>query len=51
MEELKCPHCQKLFQVDESGYQQIAKQVRGQEPTPDFCFGKIRRGLYGMVRN
>ena len=36
MEELKCPHCQKLFQVDESGYQQIAKQVRDKEFEKDL---------------
>lgn len=26
--ELRCPHCNKVFQVDESGYAQIAQQVR-----------------------
>ncbi len=28
MEEIKCPNCGEVFQVDESGYQQIAQQIR-----------------------
>ena len=28
MAEIKCPHCGKVFQVDESGYAQILQQVR-----------------------
>ena len=28
MQEIKCPHCGKVFQVDESGYAQILQQVR-----------------------
>ncbi|MDO5106901.1 MAG: DUF2130 domain-containing protein [Coriobacteriaceae bacterium] len=31
MAEIKCPHCGKVFQVDESGYAQIAAQVRDAE--------------------
>lgn len=31
MPEIKCPHCQKLFTIDESGYIQIAQQVRDKE--------------------
>lgn len=31
MQEIKCPNCGKVFQVDESGYAQIAQQVRDQE--------------------
>lgn len=31
MQELKCPNCGEVFQVDESGYAQIAKQVRDGE--------------------
>ena len=31
MAEIKCPHCGKVFQVDESGYAQIASQVRDAE--------------------
>ena len=31
MHEIKCPHCGKVFTVDESGYQEIAAQVRGKE--------------------
>lgn len=31
MNEIKCPHCGQVFQVDESGYADIAKQVRDRE--------------------
>ena len=31
MQEIKCPHCGKVFQVDESGYDQIVRQVRDRE--------------------
>lgn len=31
MQEIKCPNCGKVFQVDESGYAQIVKQVRDSE--------------------
>lgn len=31
MNEIKCPHCKKVFQVDESGYAAIVKQVRDEE--------------------
>ena len=31
MAEIKCPHCGKVFTVDESGYQAIASQVRDKE--------------------
>ncbi len=31
MQELRCPNCGEVFQVDESGYDQIARQVRDQE--------------------
>jgi len=31
MQELKCPNCGKFFQIDESGYDQIVKQVRDGE--------------------
>lgn len=31
MKEIKCPNCGEVFQVDESGYQQIAQQVRDKE--------------------
>lgn len=31
MPEIRCPHCGEVFQVDETGYQQIAHQVRDQE--------------------
>lgn len=31
MQELKCPNCGKFFQIDESGYDQLLKQVRDSE--------------------
>lgn len=31
MQEIRCPKCGEVFQVDETGYQQIAHQVRDQE--------------------
>lgn len=31
MNEIKCPHCGKVFQVDESGFADIVKQVRDEE--------------------
>lgn len=31
MNEIKCPHCGEVFQVDESGYAAIVKQVRDDE--------------------
>lgn len=31
MQEIRCPRCGEVFQVDESGYSQIARQVRDKE--------------------
>lgn len=31
MQELRCPHCGEVFQVDETGYAQMARQVRDSE--------------------
>ena len=31
MSEIKCPHCGKIFTVDESGYAAIVKEVRDEE--------------------
>ena len=31
MQEIKCPNCGEVFQVDESGYDSIVKQVRDKE--------------------
>lgn len=31
MQEIRCPHCGEVFQVDETGYAQIAQQVRDRE--------------------
>lgn len=50
MNEIKCPHCGKVFQVDESGFADIVKQVRDSEfqrelqQREEFCVTKkIRR--------
>ena len=31
MQEIRCPNCGEVFQVDETGYEQIARQVRDKE--------------------
>ena len=31
MNEISCPHCNKAFKVDETGYAHILKQVRDSE--------------------
>ena len=31
MNEIKCPHCGQVFQVDERGYADIVRQVRDEE--------------------
>ena len=31
MQEIRCPNCGDVFQVDETGYQQIVQQVRDKE--------------------
>ena len=31
MQEIRCPHCGEVFQVDEAGYAAIVKQVRDKE--------------------
>lgn len=31
MQEIRCPRCGEVFQVDETGYAQIAQQVRDKE--------------------
>lgn len=36
MREIKCPNCGEVFQVDESGYQRIAAQVRDKEFTEEL---------------
>ena len=40
-EELKCPHCGELFQLDESHYMQLSKQVRDKEFARDLEKRKI----------
>jgi hypothetical protein len=36
MSEIRCPNCGEVFQVDESGYDQIARQVRDKEFTKEL---------------
>lgn len=36
MQEIKCPNCGKVFQVDESGYAEILSQVRNEEFTKEL---------------
>ena len=36
MQEIKCPKCGEIFQVDETGYEQIARQVRDKEFTKEI---------------
>jgi len=31
MEEIKCPHCRKMFQINETDYESIVKQIRDKE--------------------
>jgi len=45
MQEIKCPNCGKVFQVDEAGYAAIVKQVRDQEFN-----GEIHERLEQMER-
>ncbi len=37
MNEIRCPHCGKVFQVDESGYAQLLRQVRDAEFERDMA--------------
>lgn len=36
MKEIKCPHCRKVFKIDESGYADILAQVRNDEFTKEL---------------
>ena len=36
MNEIKCPHCQKVFTIDEHSYADIVRQVRNQEFTQEI---------------
>jgi hypothetical protein len=36
MNQIKCPHCEKLFTVDETGYADIVKQIRNEEFAKDL---------------
>ena len=37
MNEIICPHCKKAFQIDESGYADILRQVRNHEFEKELC--------------
>ena len=52
MEDLVCPHCQKAFKIDETGYANIVEQVRNNEfekslnvlgASPDESFSEIKK--------
>ena len=47
MQNIKCPKCGEVFQVDESGYAAIVKQVRDQEFTREL---KRREAEYAQAR-
>ena len=36
MNEIRCPHCGKVFQVDESGYEALVRQVRDEQFAADL---------------
>lgn len=40
MAEIKCPHCQSIFQVNESDYQQIVAQVHDQQFNKELALAK-----------
>ena len=44
MNEIKCPHCGTVFQVDESGFADIVKQVRDEAHRFAITFHRELRG-------
>ena len=42
MQEIKCPKCGEVFQVDESGYAAILKQVRDSEFNKEVLSNKAQ---------
>ena len=47
MQEIKCPKCGEVFQVDETGYAQIVKQVRDREFDEEAWAHITEMGLAG----
>ena len=47
MSEIKCPHCGKMFTVDESGYASLLEQVRNSEFEKEL---KQREVLYNQQK-
>ena len=43
MQEIKCPKCGEVFQVDETGYAAIVKQVRDREFTNAWRSSRRKR--------
>ncbi len=37
MQEIKCPQCGTVFQIDEASYDSIAKQIRDKEFHKELC--------------
>ena len=50
MQEIKCPNCGQVFQVDETGYAQIVQQVRDSEFEKVKNQYKICEGLYNIFK-
>ena len=53
MQELKCPKCGEVFQVDETGYDQIVHQVRDKEFIKEWAIihGIIDDVLWNIITN
>jgi len=43
MNEIKCPHCQTVFTIDENSYADIVSQVRNKEFAEDLPRSNLRR--------
>ena len=50
MNEIICPHCDKAFKVDETGYADILKQVRNREFEKKSMNGSSVRKQIKIVR-
>ena len=47
MNEIKCPHCGTVFQIQETDYLAIVKQVRDKEfASPEFCSCMTKKSLF-----
>ena len=50
MQEIKCPNCGKIFQVDEAGYAAIVRQVRDREFEKEELIDQIMEKYSGVTR-